>query len=925
MAHTPRFLIGIDLGTTHTVVAYAPMHVTEDNAPPQLFEIEQLVGPGELAKRPLLPSLRYHATENEIAPQDRALPWDPMGMPGEIPGVIIGEWARVLGAKTQGRLVTSAKSWLSHPQIDAQEACLPWSTLEGEAITRVTPTQASASYLFHVRQAWNRAFPDALLEHQAVVLTVPASFDENARNLTLKAAEMAGVRIKWLVEEPQAVVYDWFASQGENAVEQLKTHSLILVCDVGGGTTDFSLIRITLDDRRDEPFALERIGVGDHLMLGGDNLDLALAHQLETQLSGPDQKLNTAALSQLVLQTRIAKEQLLAEDSPESVSVTLLGSGSRLIGGARRTDLTRQAVHKLALEGFLPHIDRNERPTLRRNAMTTLGLPYVSDPAITRHLADFLARHGCKDIADYPDTLLLNGGAFNSPLLRERLQRVLEAWREGPIEALHNPRPDLSVALGAVIYGRARSGQFMRIGGGSPRSYFLRLENAGQADSTGLCLLPKGTEEEKEIFLKGRRFALRVGQPVKFHLMSSTDETHLRSGDVTSLNTLNCIPLPPLIVALPGGGASEAEEVEVELVCSLSELGSLQLICQRIDQAEQRWKLEFQVRTNDIAALSAQTENAPAPLPTEAITWIQEAFSKDTKISLPLVKQLRSLLEKRFGKREDWSLDVSRSLAATMLQFAKARRQSPAHERVWLNLTGHMLRPGYGAPTDAWSIEQIWPLFSQGLAHTTESQLWSEWWTFWRRLAGGLDGEKQKQIFRKLEGYISPAALRSRKVQADPASKSYEDMVRLVASLERLPLDIKSDVAGWLATRLEKPRETPISWWALGRLATRVPFHGSAYNVIPRSQVFPWVAQMLKEDWRKNTAAAFAAVMVARPSEDRDQDIGPELRDTILSSLKSARAPDSWIKLAMESQALTEEASRQLYGEALPAGLKLLH
>lgn len=922
MMKAPRFLVGIDLGTTHTVVAFAEYGATGSSATPHVFEIEQLVGPGELAKRPLLPSLRYHPAENEIAPQDLALPWNSQALEGEIPAVVIGEWARVLGAKTLGRVVSSAKSWLSHPQIDPSAACLPWSTQEGETIPRVTPTLASASYLYHVRQAWNRAFDDAPLEHQWVILTVPASFDENARNLTLQAAERAGIPIKWLVEEPQAVVYDWYATNGANAAERLRDRKMILVCDVGGGTTDFSLIRVTSGTSGTEPLVLERIGVGDHLMLGGDNLDLALAHQLETELSGASTKLNTAALSQLVLQTRLAKEQLLAANAPEAFSVTLLGGGSRLIGGARRAELTRQRVYDLALDGFLPRVSRDERPAIQRNAMTTLGLPYASDPAITRHLAHFLGRHGCTQANDYPDTLLLNGGAFNSPLLRERLIEVIESWREGPVDSLLNPRPDLSVAMGAVVYGRSRSGQFLRIGGGSARSYFLRLEqeSAGTGQETpGLCLLPKGAEEEKDYFLTGRRFALRVGQPVKFHLVSSTDETQLQSGDVTSLSELNSVALPPLIVALPAG---EAPEVEVELVCHLSELGTLHLDCQQISPPNQRWGLAFQVRANNHGIPS--TEKAPVQLTEDAKSWIASAFSKDKNVSLPQVKQLRNQLEKRFGKREEWNLDLSRALALEMLQMAKARRLSATHERVWLNLTGHMLRPGYGAPTDAWSIDQIWPLFSQGLAHTSESQLWSEWWTFWRRLAGGLDADRQLQLYRSLEAFISPAALRSRKVQSDPAAKSYEDMVRLVASLERLPVEFRSEVAEWLSNRLEKPRETAISWWALGRLASRNPFHGSRHDIIPRPKVIPWLKQMLREDWRKNTSAAFAAVMISRPSEDRDEDIGAELREVVLGALKNAKAPESWSQLVTENTSLTEEASRQVYGEALPIGLKLI-
>jgi molecular chaperone DnaK (HSP70) len=948
----PHYLVGIDLGTTHAVVAYGELQGDLSKVAPVLFEIEQLVGPGKLASRPLLPCLRYHAADAELSAQDIALPWSPQALAGEIPHVVIGEWARVLGSKTEGRLVSSAKSWLSHPQIEQDHACLPWGADEATVeVQKITPTLASASYLFHIRQAWNRAFPDAALEYQLLVLTVPASFDEGARTLTLRAAELAGLKVLWLLEEPQAVVYDWYASHrqsgghataspvhdgqesggpgaGQYAADILEKQKLLLVCDVGGGTTDFSLISVQHQPQAEEPVKLDRIGVGDHLMLGGDNIDLALAHEVEKTISGDGRKLSSAALSQLLLQTRQAKEQLLVEPAPDAVSITVLGSGARLIGASRRAELQRDSVRELALDGFFPFTTLKEQPLRRRSAVIEFGLPYAADPAVTKHLAAFLSRHGGHSPQGLPDTLLLNGGAFNSDLLRNRIKAVLEQWRGQPIVMLENTRPNLAVAYGAVVYGLARKGAFMRIGGGSARSFFLLIESgqsrSGEAEHTGLCLLPKGAEENREYRLSGRRFALRLGQPVRFHLVSSSADMQVAGGDILQLQDLEVLSLPPLIMAFPNEDLEGTREIEVELICSLTELGTLQLSCEATESSHARWNIEFQLRkTAEHSGIMAGAASEHPALPS-ARGLIQAAFGKDAKGSLPLVKALRANLEKKLGKREDWDVPLSRTLFAEFLRVAKLRRLSGAHERVWLNNAGHLLRPGFGAPTDDWAIQQVWPLFSQGLAFPGESQLWSEWWTFWRRIAGGLNEAQQTAVYKAVEKYISPAALKSRKIQAEPAMKSYEDMVRLVSTLERLPVATKTETAKWLINRLQKPKEPVASWWALGRLATRVPFHGSAQQIIHRQQVEQWLNDMLTLEWRHQPEIAFAAVMMSRVSGERDQDLTEELRHRIIAALKAAKAPDSWLKMVTDKHELTEDESRRIFGEALPAGLTLL-
>ncbi|MBU6951254.1 Hsp70 family protein [Hahella sp. HN01] len=927
-----KYLVGIDLGTTHTVVAYTDISTGAENAVPKLFEIEQLVAPGELAKKPMLPSFRYHPAPGEIAEHHLQLPWRPQALPGEIDQVVIGEWARELGSKVDGRLVSSAKSWLSHPQVERTADILPWAAAED--VVKVSPLLASASYLHHVRQAWNREHPQDLLEQQEVVITVPASFDEGARSLTLEAARLAGLPEVLLLEEPQAVVYDWCARNKEQAQSLLQDARLLLVCDVGGGTTDLSLISVAAGSGDQGELTLNRVGVGDHLMLGGDNIDLALAHIAEQRIASA-RKLSAAALSQLIQQTRKAKELLLSPEAPDAASVTVLGGGAKLIGGAKSCELTREEAHHIAVDGFFPLCEFSERPARRRSAVVEFGLPYAPDPAVSKYIAEFLARHeqACRQAlktsetaAAVPDVLLLNGGVFNSPLLSERAQALLSQWNGAPVKLLDNAHPNLAVAFGGVAYGLARKGAQIKIGGGSARSYFLIVEASTDAAADkkfGVCLLPKATEEGEEIRLHGRKFALRIGRPVRFHLASSTGDRTFSAGDLQEMNDDDFIFLPPMVSALSADAEDSGAEVEVELSAVLTEAGALQVECVGIaggDASPQRWRLDFQLRKQ------TPVEDSSAQLPAkfaEAAGKIEAAYSSNKKGG-DSIKTLRNDLEKLLGKRDQWDMPTLRAVFDKFLEGSKNRRRSAAHERIWLNFAGYCLRPGFGDPLDDWRVQQVWKIYQQGLQFDKEGQLWSEWWTFWRRVAGGLNSEQQQRVYKDAAVYINPAALRSRKLVATPAFKSYEDMVRLAAALERLPVETKVEVAKWLLQRLQKPSEPVASWWALGRIASRQPFHGSAHNVVTAETVSGWLPQLLKQDWKKNQEAAFATVMLSRMSGDRVRDLSEADRKAVAAALKTAKAPAVWVDMVSQVVELDEAETKRVFGEALPSGLKLL-
>ena len=923
----PAFLVGIDLGTTNTVVAYAKAN--DAQAEINLFAIEQLVAPGEVGARPLLPSLRYHPAAGELAAGDLQLPWRQDDVAGAAQPVL-GALARQLGAQVPGRLVSSAKSWLSHASVDRQAPILPWGA--DADVAKVSPVVASASYLAHVRAAWDQRFPDAPLEAQELVLTIPASFDEGARALTLQAARMAGLPSLRLVEEPQAAFYDYLQRRRATLRADLAATRRILVCDVGGGTTDFSLIDVAFDD--DGEPQLERSSVGNHLILGGDNMDLALAHLVETRLAAGVEggmKLSAARLSQLMERCRAAKELLLSSDAPDKATVTLLGAGSRLVKGSRSADVTREEVAAMVVDGFFPQVAISETAKKGRAGIVEFGLPYAQDAAITRHLASFLQQHQ----GALPDTLLLNGGVFRADALARRLAETLAHWRGAPLTILHNDNPDVAVARGAVAYALARRGQAPRIGGGSPRSYLLVLGEPGK-DNRAVCILPRGSASGEEIRLHERLFALRLGRPVRFHLASSIAEagTPPKLGDIVDLGEGEYLRLPPLASVLHDKqDANDKREITVQLATVMTEVGTLEVHCVAEADASQRWLLEFQLRgSEEEQGPDGGDGNAPAVSPRikEAVDKIERIFGgKAQKVETKEVRQLRQHLERGLGGRDSWDTPLLRQLFDALMLRARGRRRSAEHERVWLNLAGYCLRPGYGDALDPWRIEQLWAMFDAGVQHHKDSQVCAEWWTLWRRVPGGLSVEQQLRLLDDFAFNLQADAAQRGSRPVTLVNGSDDDMLRLGASLERIPGAYKAEVGAWLIKRLQKAgkkEETADTntLWALARVGARQPFHGSAHEVVDSATVAEWLQVLLALDWKKTEPAAFAATHLARMTGDRSRDIADELRATILARLKAVGAPPLWHAMVSEVTQLDEAATKRMLGEALPPGLKLI-
>jgi hypothetical protein len=611
----PRFAIGIDLGTTHSALTYVDIAGSDGEATVHhLLPIPQLTAPGAVEPLALLPSFLYLPHVDEMAAGDLVLPWsaaDPQA---------VGELARSRGATTPIRLVSSAKSWLCHPGVDRRATILPHDA--PPEVARVSPLDASIRYLEHLRSAWDHAHPEAPFDEQDVTVTIPASFDPAARELTVEAAKAAGCNSLTLLEEPQAALYSWIESSGADWRKQVKPGDIILVVDVGGGTSDFSLIAVL---ERDGNLELHRVAVGDHILLGGDNMDLTLAHVVARKLAAAGTTLDAWQLRALTYACRSAKEKLLGDTAAAVQPIVVPSRGSKLIGGSVRTELTSDEVGATIVDGFFPKVEASARPLTRvRAGLSQLGLPYAQDAAVTRHLAAFLGRQ-LGAVAElegffgeragssiegasflHPTAVLLNGGVFKSALLADRTLATLNAWlaAEGgaPARLLSGADLDLAVARGAAYYGYVRQGHGVRIRGGTAFAYYVGVESSMPAvpgiepPVQALCVAPFGMEEGTEADLPALELGLVVGEPVHFRFFASS--VRRQDGVGTLLDAWapdELQELDPISATLPPEGRSPGDVVPVRLHARVTEAGTLELEAVPRSGGE-RWKIEFDVR-----------------------------------------------------------------------------------------------------------------------------------------------------------------------------------------------------------------------------------------------------------------------------------------------------------------------------------------
>ncbi len=608
-----KYAIGIDLGTTHSVLSYVDLETPDDHALiEQDLAIPQLTGPGQVESLKQLPSFLYIPHNEELNDAERELPW------GGNASYIGGTFARDKGLKTPIRLVSSAKSWLCHAGKNCREKFLPVGAPED--VNKISPLEASAQYLRHLQDAWNQEMMDTPFVEQKISITVPASFDPAARDLTVEAAKTLGLENFTILEEPQAALYSWILNHGEKWRDEVSLGDVILVVDIGGGTTDLSLIAVT---EQDGDLELRRVAVGDHILLGGDNMDLALAYSIKAKLATDGKHLETWQIQGITQACRGAKEQLLSDFSVESVPIVVPARGVSLIGGSLRTELTRTEVANTLLEGFFPDVAITEHPVSRsRGALTSVGLPYAQDAAITRHLASFLSRqaNAADDINGFeptdqgfirPTTLLFNGGALKSPILSDRLQKVLNRWLETTdakvVKLLEGVDLDLSVGRGAAYYGYVQSGKGVRIKGGLASSFYVGIESSMPAipgmepPLNAICIAPFGMEEGDQVQLPSQEVGLVVGEHVRFRFFGSTVRRDDEVGSFFELlPNLGLEELEPIEVNLSAEGRNIGEVVAVKLTAKVTEVGTLQLEAVACDNSD-RWQVELNVRSQAAA------------------------------------------------------------------------------------------------------------------------------------------------------------------------------------------------------------------------------------------------------------------------------------------------------------------------------------
>jgi hypothetical protein len=917
---------------------------------PRILPVAQWDSPTTTVEAESLPSVGYLATSAErqagfSGASSGSLSGDGRA-PSEERAWIVGLFARGQLVQSPGRVIHSAKSWLSHEQVDRREPILPWQSSEVPPGERLSPVTASSLYLRHLRECWDRSMagddPGARFNAQEIVVTVPASFDEVAQELTLEAAQGAGYpETLRLIEEPQAAFYDWLGQERNlvtlvDLLERVPHRTArVLVCDIGGGTTDLSLFEVVADPAAPSGLSLRRVAVSEHLLLGGDNIDLTLAHILEARLTGGGAKLTGRQWNQLLSQARDLKERTLGEpgedlaaagathltpDPTATLTVTLAGSGAGLLASTLSARIDADEVRRHVLEGFFPPCGPADRPQKKTSGLREWGLPYAGDTAVTRHLAAFVQGRRV-------DAVLYNGGTVIPGFLRRRLTDLLTEWQGGHAPTvLANDALSLAVARGAARYAHLlvepEAGQ--RIAGGHAHALYLEVVHRKKKTPTLVCVLPKGMEANESLRLENLEFDLLVNQAVRFQCFFSNRREADRPGDVVAWQEGEVHPLPPLQTAIhlpPGRPKPANNRLRVFLEASLNELGLLKLFCVE-KGGEGRWRLDFNLRRT-----AEEPQGAPAPEEPlvqrhrleEAQALIQAVYGKHREAGRPELKptHLPRELERALGvKRDGWDSATLRALWPPLTQGMGRRSRSVAHEEVWLYLAGYILRPGYGFALDESRIEELWRLYEMGMAHPKEKRVQVQWHLVWRRTAGGLNARRQEKVWK----HLLP--------QLQSRSQETAETFYLAGSLERIPLEGKAQLVRWLTAGLQDRRfrtKEPLAW-ALGRLLTRTPLYAGPETVLAPDEVERLFLHLRALDWNDPAYACLNALFsqVARRTDRRGFDVGSEVRDEILAKMTASGARPEELRVVREAVPVEDADRVRQFGESLPSGLILV-
>jgi len=917
-----RYSIGIDLGTTNSALAFAPL---VGNAKPEVLLVPQWESLSALAEQPTLPSFLY-LPEEAVAAQLRTR----NSGAGEW---IVGRLARNRMAETPGRVVHSAKSWLCHHAADRSASFLPWGSTDLAAEQKISPVRASALILNYLRGSWDNRFAAAghPFDDQNITVTVPASFDAAAQRLTIAAAEEAGfpsgVR---LLEEPQAAFYSWLEDNNANVIWQgaedgdvAPRH--VLVVDIGGGTSDFSLFELRPSAGGPIP-DISRVAVSDHILLGGDNIDLALAHLAESSLPGGRGQVSGAQWDRLVSACRDLKETVLSRDGApdERFVVAVAGRGASMMAGAQSATLTRSGIERLLLDGFFPACDPAARPHRLQGALQEWGLPYASDSAVTRHLADFLRER------PRVDAILFNGGSVGPAIVRQRIREQVGAWQNGQVPlVLENADPALAVARGAARYGALLHRHARHIGAGAAHAVFLEV-HSHPADAMEdqppalVCVLPHGALPEEPFEIAEPPLALRTDQLVRFQAFSSTRRDRSHAGDIVASDA-DLHALPPLQTIArtdetPRDDASRT--VPVRLVAKMNALGLLQISVVSADPALARsWPLEFDLRAHDPGAgtsrksVATVAPNAATQAIDAARNRIGGAFarpgSKPVKTSSGvLFKGLEQILG---APRSAWNAPLLRALWPALDERRDGRGLSADHEEAWLILAGFLLRPGFGVAGDDLRMDALWRAHDAG-ARFPGRRIKTQEYLLWRRVAGGLTQERQ-------------AKLLSEEIEKIRAGKPSPELVRLAGSLELLPIDTKAELITLFidhaAALAEEKRDCAPYLASLGHLLNRAPLHAGPEMVVSPDFVDQAYAALRNLDWTRPDLLEVQTLFLraARVVGDRRLDVPKPLRNLIAGKLEKSGVPPLRTAKIREFMPIQRSDRVSMYDEALPPGL----
>lgn len=878
-----RYIIGIDLGTTNSCLSYVD---TLGTGQVQMLRIPQLNRRGEMEALPTLPSFCF--LDEKVA---------------------VGAYAEYAGARLPTKLVGSAKSWLCHSAAPRKDPILP---LEGSL--KISPVEATANYLRHLRQAWNSQMAkgdlDAEFDQQQIILTVPASFDEIARTLTVEAAKLAGYSHLTLLEEPQAAFYSWIAAHEAQWNAQLSSSDTILVCDVGGGTTDFSLIEVNEKGFR-------RMAVGDHLLLGGDNMDAAIANLMESRLQ-LQEELDSTQLLQLKCEARKAKEALLG-GKEEFYSFVIQKGGSKVIGQTLSGTLKKNEVERLLLDGFFGIYAWDEARKLPPSrGLRSMGLPYEDEPSITKHLAAFLHKHKAQ-----PTKVLFNGGALKPAGFREAIVASLRKWfPEKNIDVLASISLDLAVSRGAAYYGKAQRGLGMKIASGSARTYYLEIGVEGEGPRV-LTLLTRGTEEGVTV-KSDKTFLLSPNQPVAFHLWSSHVRLSDTPGTILSINPEEMQRLPPIHTQMRFGKTQN--KIEVTLDISLTALGTLDLGLQTLTGSH-RFKLEFKIRGAD-----GQENALDALASTRVDETFDESYLQEAKKFISSIfdgsssmrpSTLMEELEKMIGKpRLKWSPAILRGLwEAVRMHAPKCFVSSELECRFW-NMVGFCLRPGFGYPMDDFRMNEMWKIMLARPISDKNSDLLIQRLICYRRMAGGFSKGQQMQIANTL----APPLLNSKQSGVDIKQKKGDqylksERVRTLGSLELIDVALKRKIGELLLDKICKGQAGTAEFWALGRIGARHLAYGSVISMIPKDICSMWVDQLLllPQGAEDELLATFG--LIARKSDVREFQLPQSQIDAILYRFKDHPQRDRLQEILCENVVLTSGEKDAIFGDHLPPGL----